>query len=133
MPSFTSASCRTYVPGDCGAVIVAVSWRTVAGGTSAPSGVRGPSHTTVWPARSVQWKLRFTGLAPVAFHTSVPAFWRVTGTWIVPPAGAEAGGLSWEIASKVPAGAERGTTNAERATTRTRNTVIRRPEQITRI
>src|SRR5688572_15802312 len=75
-PSFTSAKRRRYEPGADGAVTFAVTVRDAVGSTAAPSGVRGPSHRTTPPCASYQWKLRFTGFAPVVFHAWLPVLVR---------------------------------------------------------
>src|SRR2546428_12906424 len=47
---------------------------------SAPSGVRGPSNTTVWPSASKMWNDRFPGFAPLTLHVWLPVFVIVTAT-----------------------------------------------------
>src|SRR5688500_4054417 len=93
-PSFTSAKRRRYEPGCGGAVTVAVTVREAAGSTAAPSGVRGPSQRTVPPCASYQWRLRFTGFAPVVFHAWLPVFVSATAICALPPAGIVVGGVA---------------------------------------
>src|SRR5712692_2773451 len=72
---------------------LAVTVRVPATATSAPSGERMPSQLiTFAPLGSYQWYVRFTGLAPVAFHGWLPVLVSVTATCSVFPAGADAGG-----------------------------------------
>src|SRR5688572_15267821 len=93
-PSFTSAKRRRYEPGVAGAVTVALIVRDCVGSTAAPSGVRGPSHMTVPPCASYQWKLRLTGLGPVVFQAWLPVLVSATAICALPPAGIVVGGVA---------------------------------------
>src|SRR5256885_9385203 len=53
------------------------------GSTSAPSGVRAPSHTTARPAESRMWYERSTGFAPAKFHGMLPLFVSFTASVFV--------------------------------------------------
>ncbi len=80
MPSRTRSIVSAYAPPVSGAVIFALTVALAPTGTSAPSAVRRPSQTTVFPAVSCQWYERSTRFGPVAFHAAAPLFFSVTGT-----------------------------------------------------
>src|SRR5512140_44225 len=93
-PSFTSANFRRYWPVAGGATTVAETVRCPCGATSAPSGVRTPSHTiAVVPLASYQWYVRSTGFVPVDGPVSSPVFVSCTLTCTVAPTGMRAGGV----------------------------------------
>src|SRR3954467_8912236 len=53
-PSHPRSTVNVYAPAACGVAIFVLIVADVPGATSAPSGVRMPSHTTVFPAASCQ-------------------------------------------------------------------------------
>src|SRR5438046_329985 len=118
-PSFTSAKRSRYAPGTGGAVTVAVIVREVLGSTAASSLVRGPSHRTVLPEASYQWRLRFTGFAPATFQVWLPVFVSATAICALAPAGIVVGGVATAyVAERTATGAAR-TGVASRRQTRT--------------
>src|ERR1051326_5728801 len=86
MPSRTRSTVRTYVPPCSGVAIFTFAATVAPGATSAASGVRSPSHTTVLPEASCQWYETAIAFAPAAFHAAAPVFFRFAATVYVPPA-----------------------------------------------